>query len=147
MLFLPIIAIWTNRNTSLLIGEVRSVKHDTVTVVIPSSVKATWYPVTISCYYPTGRTTYMGDSVDEKNPIKHRFIGLAHNLLKRYNRKAPFDFGDTVVLIGAIPYQGIYYVRDTGSPKIRGRADILIGLKDTINLWKNCLITKLTNVK
>lgn len=123
---------------------------DTVTVVEDNDYK--WYDVTATGYNPTSNQTDFtpsitasGAIINLRNPLSSRIVGLPQNMIKRYNRDAPFSYGDTIFVYSPdlkFPYWGLWKVADCCSKKNRNNIDFCIGKKDSNNLFKNIKIRK-----
>ena len=95
---------------------------------------STWgameFDVTITMYNAvkgqtdsTPNQTADGTMIDPKRASEYRYVALSRDLIARWG--GPFNYGDYIVLEGTGEYDGIYQVKDTMSPKLINRVDIL----------------------
>lgn len=99
--------------------------------------------VTASVYYPevaqtddTPFTTADGSRINKKKPGKHRWVAVSRNLLRKWGGK--IDYGDTLKVKGiSKKMDGYYVVRDTMTPRLKNRIDILVSEGDGLGFWRN----------
>ena len=87
--------------------------------------------------YNRGRQTASGKWLDQKNPKRHKIIAISRDLIEQFN------FGDSVFIIGANEYDGIYAVEDLMNKRWKKRIDILINPRDGLNKFYNVRIFKI----
>lgn len=146
--------------TNFSINNIRKEKSNNIgksdTIVI---VQTNWLKVRGTCFNPTkGQTdkdpskTASGAKLNLNSPLEHRYAGLSKDLLKVHNPNAPFDYGDTIIIYGTGVYDGAWTVRDCAASFVRRKGkvivvrntvDFLVGIKDSMNMWKDIYITKL----
>ena len=96
--------------------------------------QSTWgtleFNVTVTMYNPaksqtdsTPNETADGTIINPKKASEYRYVALSRDLIARWG--GPFNYGDYIVIEGTGEYDGIYQVRDTMSPKLINRVDIL----------------------
>lgn len=107
-----------------------------------------WHKVKATVYYPVKEQTdnspfitASGRIIDKDNPVSSRLVGLSRDLLKPFNRTAPFDYGDTIVVVHG-HYTGLWIVADCGNIRLRHTVDFCVGKNDSLNSWNNILISK-----
>jgi 3D (Asp-Asp-Asp) domain-containing protein len=91
-----------------------------------------FHRVVITGYSSSDRET--DDSPDltaSMTPAQDGCLALSRDLLRTFTPKAPFDFGDYVL----IPKVGIFLVQDTMHPRWRSRADIWFADSQTAARW------------
>ena len=87
--------------------------------------------------YNRGKQTASGMFLDQKNPKKHKIIAVSRDLIGTYN------FGDSVLIMGADEYDGVYIVEDLMHKKWTKKIDILINPRDGLNKFYNVRIFKI----
>ena len=90
------------------------------------------FSVTVTMYEPvrgqTDRTpniTADGSWFDIHNASNYKWVALSRDLIKRYNRQAPFKYGDLIYIGGIGDKSGLYQVKDTMNKRFRNAVDIL----------------------
>lgn len=79
--------------------------------------------------------------LDLKNPGKHRIIAIERTMMDRYG----LQYGDTVLVVGAGPHNGLWQVQDLMNKRFAGkdRIDFLVNAKEyKTGKWNNIAIFK-----
>jgi len=88
--------------------------------------------VTVTMYEPlaeqcdnTPHITADGSVFNIYEASKYKWVALSRDLIKRYNKHAPFKYGDLVYIKGIGKKSGLYFVKDTMNKRFKNAVDIL----------------------
>lgn len=123
---------------------------DRITKVFYDTIKV--YDMKATVYHPKKRETdnrpyetASGKIIDSGSPLSSRLCGLPRWMLKAFNPKGCYSYGDTVILGGALPliYHGAWIVADNSSRRNVTNIDFAIGDRDTAGRWQAYVRKKL----
>ena len=129
LLSLALITGYFNRMLDNTRGELFALQEK-----VHQNSQDTWgvleFDVTVTMYNPhasqtdsTPNQTADGTIINPNRASEYRYVALSRDLIARWG--GPFNYGDYVMLKGTDGYDGVYQVKDTMSPKLINRVDIL----------------------
>ena len=109
---------------------IHSPRLEYVTTLDIKVVATVYRPSTKECD-STPLITATGARINPKDPLGHKWIAVSRDLLKLLN------YGDTVVIKNAKPYDGRWVVQDCMNKRYTKRIDFLVGFDDPLGKWNN----------
>lgn len=104
---------------------------NTIKIDNPDWVYRKSYNVTITVYHATEdqcddtpNILADGTEIDVRFAGDYRYCALSRDLLSRWG--GIFDYGDTVLIDGALHLSGAWIVKDTMHPRWKNRVDLLV---------------------
>lgn len=116
---------------------------------LKNTLKEYGLTVVVTMYEPikaqtdnTPNITADGSIFNIHDASSYNWIALSRDLIKKYNKHAPFKYGDLVYISEAGHKSGLYYVKDTMNIRFKNAVDILETKGTTPYKFANAKLTK-----